>query len=95
MVLTTWKHMPSSKAGNTMTFLSIAVMYDLEMHQMDVKSAFLAGDFDEVIYMDQPEEFIVEGDLVCKLLKSLYNLKQAPCQWNNKIHHFLVSIGFI
>jgi len=62
---------------------------------MDVKSAFLAGDLNEVIYMAQPEGFVVEGGLVCKLIKSLYSLKQSPRQWNNKIHCFLVSIGFV
>ena len=45
--------------------------------------------------MAQPEGFIVEGDLVCKLLRSLYGLKQLPCQCINKIHQFLVSIGFV
>ena len=69
--------------------------YDLEIHQIDVKSAFLAGGLDEIIYMVQPEGFVVEGGLVCKLLRSLYSLKQSPRQWNNKIHQFLVSIGFI
>ena len=62
---------------------------------MDVKSAFLAGDLNEVIYMAKLEGFVGEGDLVCKLLKSLYSLKQSPQQWNNKIHQFLVSIGFV
>src|ERR1035438_3262999 len=62
---------------------------------MDVKSAFLAGDLNEVIYMVQPEGFVVKRGLVCKLIKSLYSLKQSPRQWNNKIHRFLVSIGFV
>ena len=62
---------------------------------MDIKSVFLAGDLNDVIYMVQPEGFKVEGGLVCKLCKSLYGLKQSPHQWNNKIHQFLVSIGFV
>ena len=47
---------------------------------MDVKTAFLNGDFEEEIYMDQPEGFITKGqeNKVCKLVKSLYELKQAP-----------------
>src|SRR5579859_3643722 len=64
---------------------------------MDVVTAFLAGDLEEEIYMEQPEGFEVgsmEDDLVCRLKKSLYGLKQAPRVWNHKIRHYLKSIGF-
>ena len=60
---------------------------------MDVKSAFLIRELEEEIYMDQPEGFI-EGDLVCKLKKSLYGLKQSPRVWNHKIHNFFTTNGF-
>ena len=61
---------------------------------MDVKSAFLMGELKEEIYMDQPEGF-KEGELVCRLKKSLYGLKQSPRVWNHKIHHFFTTTGFI
>ncbi|GJW11240.1 reverse transcriptase [Tanacetum coccineum] len=53
---------------------------------MDVKTAFLHGDLDKEIYMEQPKGFQVkwkEG-YVCRLQKSLYGLKQAPRQWYKK-----------
>ncbi|KAL9253449.1 Retrovirus-related Pol polyprotein from transposon TNT 1-94-like protein [Drosera capensis] len=66
--------------------LSLAATLDLEVEQMDVKTAFLHGDLEEEIYIEQPDDFRVKGkeDYVCKLKKSLYGLKQAPRQWYNK-----------
>src|ERR1035438_3477949 len=84
-----------AKLASLQLLISLAAKYDLEIHEMDIKLAFLAGDLDKVIYMAQPEGFIVEGDLICKLCNSLYSLKWSPQQWNNKIHQFLVSIGFL
>ncbi|KAL0559322.1 hypothetical protein IC582_003930 [Cucumis melo] len=63
---------------------------------MDVKTAFLNGDLEEEIYMEQSEGFIVHGQesKVCKLDKSLYGLKQAPKQWHEKFDNLLLSKGF-
>ena len=60
--------------------IAIATLYNLEIHQIDVKTTFLNGELNEEIYMKQPEEFVVPGQekKVCKLVKSLYGLKQAP-----------------
>ena len=60
--------------------IAIAAIFDLKIHQMDVKTTFLNGDLEEEIYMDQPEGFVESGQesKVCKLTKSLYGLKQAP-----------------
>eukprot|EP00253_Pinus_taeda_P003703 PITA_03703 len=63
--------------------LAIAVSQGWEVHQMDVKNAFLHGDLYEEIYMEQPHGFIQDSSLVCKLKKSLYNLKQAPRAWTH------------
>ncbi len=63
--------------------LALAAIKDMEIHQMDVKTAFLNGDFEEEIYMEQPEGFTQkEEHLVCKLHKSLYGLKRSPKAWN-------------
>jgi hypothetical protein len=88
---------PVVKLASIRILLAIAAIYGLEIHQMDVVTAFLAGELEEEIYMEQPEGFKVgteDEDLVCRLRKSIYGLKQAPRVWNQKIRRFLKSIGF-
>ena len=63
-----------AKFSTIQCILALGAVMDLEMHQMDVKTAFLNGDLEKDIYMDQPQGF-VQGDMVCKLKKSLYGLK--------------------
>ena len=84
---------PVVKFTSIRVLLAYTAINNLELHQMDVKTAFLNGDLEEEIYMEQPEGFVSEGneDLVCRLLKSLYGLKQAPRQWYAKMHSFLTS----
>ena len=71
---------PVVKHSSIRAFFGIVAMHDLELEQLDVKTAFLHGELEEEIYMDQPEGFGVPGkeDLVCKLKRSLYGLKQSP-----------------
>jgi len=58
--------------------LALATIYDMEILQIDIKTAFLYGDLTEDIYMMQPEGFQNgDPDMVCKLRKSLYGLKQS------------------
>eukprot|EP00253_Pinus_taeda_P022057 PITA_22057 len=75
--------------------LSLAASFKWEVHQMDVKSAFLHGDLHEEIYMEQPTGFIqTDSSLVCRLKKSLYGLKQAPRAWYAKMDSFLLETSF-
>jgi hypothetical protein len=87
---------PVVKLASIRILLAIAAIHGLEIHQMDVVTAFLAGKLEEEIYMEQPEGFEIGSreDLVCRLRKSIYGLKQAPRIWNQKIRRFLKSIGF-
>ncbi|KAK8696391.1 hypothetical protein V6N13_001527 [Hibiscus sabdariffa] len=71
---------PVSRITSIRMILVIAALQNLEAHQMDIKTAFLNGELDEEIYMEQPEGHVVSGEerKVCRLVKSLYGLKQAP-----------------
>ena len=76
--------------------MALVAHFNLELHQMDVKTAFLNGDLEEEVYMNQPEGFCSDKDshLVCKLKKSIYELKQASRQWYLKFHNVITSYGF-
>lgn len=77
--------------------MALTAHYDLELHQMDVKTTFLNGDLSEEVYMKQPEGFEEDGKehMVCKLKKSIYGLKQASRQWYIKFHEVVISFGFV
>ena len=76
--------------------LALASIYKLFVHQIDVKTAFLNGDLDEEVYIEQPEGFVLSRNKkkVCKLVKSLYGLKQTPKQWHEKFDLAIFSDGF-
>ena len=79
---------PISSKDSFRTIMALVAHFDLELHQMDVKTVFLNGDIEETIYMVQPENF-VSGDLksmICKLNKSIYGIKQISHQWYYKFH---------
>ena len=87
---------PVARLTTIRALLFLAASYGLIVHQMDVKKAFLNGELDEEIYMDQPDGFVVKGQesKVCRLLKSLYGPKQTPNQWHEKFDRTLTSAGF-
>ena len=87
---------PVVKYVSLRTVLAIANQHNMEVHQMDVNSAYLNGDIDAEIYMKQPEGFIDPNNphKVCKLRKGLYGLKQGGRIWNAKIDNYLKSQGY-
>uniref|UniRef100_A0AAV1U5H8 Integrase catalytic domain-containing protein n=1 Tax=Peronospora matthiolae TaxID=2874970 RepID=A0AAV1U5H8_9STRA len=78
------------------TVLAIAAAEDLEAENVDVDTAFLYGEVEEEIYMDQPDGFEDKGSpkKKCLLQKALHGTKQAARQWNNKLSQHLVDQGF-
>ena len=68
---------PVVKMSQIQVILGLIARMNLELEHLDVKTAFLHGDLDEKVFMDQPEDFNVKGkeNMVCKLKKSLNALK--------------------
>lgn len=88
---------PVARISTIRLLFALASIHNLIIHQMDVKTAFLNGDLDEEVYMNQPQGFIMPGNenKVCKLIKSLYGLKQAPKQWHQMFDEVVLSSGYL
>lgn len=85
---------PVVKFTSIRTILAIAAAEQMVLKSFDVKTAFLYGELDEDIFMSQPEGYDDNSGKVCKLLKSLYGLKQASRCWNKKFSTFLQKFNF-
>ena len=74
-----------------------SVQFGLQLHQVDVTTAFLNGELEVEVYMQQPRGFVFEGkeNLVCKLKKSIYGLKKSPRCWNTALDKQLKEMGFV
>ena len=72
-------------------------MNRLQLHQVDITTAFLNGQLEEEVYMVQPEGFVSAGreHLVCRLKKGIYGLKQSPRCWNTTLDSHLKELGFV
>jgi hypothetical protein len=86
---------PVSKLISIRFFLSVDAAFDFEVEKMDLKTTILHGDLEEEIYMKQPEGYALKGkkELVCKLKKSLYGLKQSPRMWYQKFGTYMMDLA--
>ncbi|GJZ63363.1 zinc finger, CCHC-type containing protein [Tanacetum coccineum] len=88
---------PVARITTIRLLLVLAAIHNLVINQMDVKTTFLNGDLEEEVYMKHPEGFVMSGNehKVCKLVKSMYGLKQAPKQCHQKFDEVVLSSGFL
>jgi hypothetical protein len=82
---------PVSRYTSIKIIISLAAVFGWKLHQMDVKTAFLNGEVEQEVYIEQPEGFTIDEKEyhVCKLKKALYGLKQALRAWYGRIDNFL------
>jgi len=86
---------PVAKLTSVRLFISLAASANWPLHQLDIKNAFLHGDLQEEVYMEQPPGFVAQGGYgrVCYLKKSLYGLKQSPRAWFGKFSEVVLEFG--
>ena len=84
-----------AKITSVRLFLAIAAICHWPLYQLDIKNAFLHGELEEEIYMEQPPRSVAqrESSLVCKLWRSLYGLKQSPRAWFGKFNSVVQAFG--
>ncbi|GJU54887.1 zinc finger, CCHC-type containing protein [Tanacetum coccineum] len=88
---------PIAHISTIRLLIAMTSIHNLIIYQIDVKTAFLNGELDEEVYMNQTQGFIMPGNEknVCKLIKSLYGLKQAPKQWHQKFDEVVLSNDYL
>ena len=76
-------------------FISLTATHVWDLHQFDIKNAFLHGDLSKEVYMEQPLGFVVQREIgrVCRLRESLYGLKQSSCIWFGKFSQVIEKFG--
>jgi len=87
---------PVVRFSSIRLLLALVAHLDLKLFQMDVKTAFLNGNIEEEVYMDQPIGFVSKGQehKVCRLKRSIYGLKQSSRSWYFRFHEANTSFGF-
>ncbi|PRQ54239.1 putative RNA-directed DNA polymerase [Rosa chinensis] len=87
---------PVARWDTIRTILALASFKGWCVFQLDVKSAFLHGELNETVYIDQPQGYVKQGEehKVYRLRKALYGLKQAPRAWYSRIETYFIKEGF-
>src|SRR5882762_5595928 len=85
---------PVMKFSSLQTVLALAAKYDLEVHQMDVKAAYLNGVLEEEIYLDPPTGFKPGNGKVWRLDKSIYGTRQGGRVWYERIKEEFEALGY-
>lgn len=85
---------PVAKMTTVRTLITVAAVRNWDIYQMDVKNAFLNGDLSETVYMQPPPGYSTFPNMVCKLQKALYELKQAPRAWFSILKAVLQKAGY-
>ena len=85
---------PVAKLSSICAILAIAAELNLEVHQMDVKSAYLNAKLEEEIYMAPPPGFDIPDSMVLKLVKAVYGTKQGGRMWYQDIRATLENMGY-
>ena len=82
---------PVARLSSIRVLFSIALDQSWPLHQLDVSNAFLYGDLDEQVFMEQPPGYVAQGESseVCLLKKAIYGLKQSPRAWFHKFSQLL------
>ena len=86
---------PTPRRTTFRAIMNKAVQEDMIVHQMDFDTAYLNADLDVDVYVKQPDGFVEKPNMVWKLKKSLYGLKQSGRMWNSLLNKFLTSEGFV
>ncbi|KAM1584397.1 hypothetical protein EV2_038818 [Malus domestica] len=87
---------PVAKMNSVRVLLSVAINCGWSLYQMDMKNAFLHGELQEEVYMQpSPGYDGIKGNMVCKLHKAIYDLKQSPRAWYAKLNSVLEKAGFV
>eukprot|EP00253_Pinus_taeda_P014718 PITA_14718 len=86
---------PITRYSSIISMLALSTQMGWKIHQMDVKTAFLNGEIEEEVYIEQPEGFETfdRESHVCRLKRALYALKQAPCAWYTKIDNYFTGLA--